>query len=432
MPTKPLPPVIEGALRLAWQAMFDAKSPLYVLKLLQDSLGTVTNEPSNPDVSGSKGFDLGSGIPDILGMLTFGATPMGNAQAFLKRASISGFTTLTPREDDQHKKGISFGDYTGATLELTGQVIATKIQVADGSWEIHQEEVLYPGGGCGSGRMLRTAGLEDSQDNMDLLRKFRTDLQERGGPMGKWYVERYTSTQQGVSALLDMPEWKAAVEQYNGNAVWSAILQAISSSQGGRPVAFPTALGGHAIALVTAAQTLTKDPHLEQTISEILDYVGEYIDGNTYDEILAIIASQRPPARVVVPPKAIGFVEPVFGMQRWSGGFTAETQKATATATFVAHFKDDHTAPTVECKEFKMDVPDAGWSFNITGSDFSSKFLLWLANTFKPSLLGSLNRTIVDKINPAPAGKPVNATNESIKKTIADQLNAAIASFWKH
>jgi hypothetical protein len=417
-------PFIQRVIVAAWKTIFSPGGPTSGIP----DPWSLPDMPSSPNSPNAEGFDLSTSVPDILGMITMGAAAIGNARGFLTGGSVTGLSKLAPKVDPAHEElaGLTFSPATGSPTAMTCRLKIASLSLG-GGWTIKQDQMSATGGGCGSGPMLAMAGHEPSEENLDRLREVRTDLLARGGRMGQWYVDEYNTNQDAIQALLEIPEWKQAVDQYNGNQVWGAILASIRS---GSSVLTADDLS-NAIALVSAAQQVSPDEHLVNTLGEMIGYLSDYQspDGQSYgyDRILEIVASQTPPApqqRMRTPALRGG---PVFTTARWSGSLSASASDVTATATFSIAVGTGGAAPTLTCTDFQLGLPS--WNFSYSGSDFSSKFLVWAQQTFSPSATGGINDKITDEVNGTGSSA---TTHQKIIDFLTEQTNAYVTRYWNN
>jgi hypothetical protein len=428
-------PFVQRIIIKAWGYLFTPGSQYYLPGKLQDGAGTITNLPADPSRSDAVGFDLGESIPDALGLLALGAMANGNAQGFIASASLAGLTGLAPVPDPNNPDldGLTFTPDNDNPSSVTCALRIPALALSDGAWAIHQPELYVPNsGGCQAQPMLAAARVQPSDQNLALLKQLRDDLLNKGGAMGAWYVQAYYANQQALQNLLTLPLWNIAVNQYDGQGVWAAILAGIQSAQNTQPVTFPKSDASNALALVSAAQQVSADQAFITTIGQIVPYLSAYTDGKTYDQIIETVAAQTPPAAASAAAaapgartRAAGDVNPYAPqaiMGSWSGQFSASAQ-VFITTTFSITPGQGGAPPVFSCTAFQITLPGPSWSFNYSGDDVASKLEVFLQKTFAAKATQGLNTKIASIVNGG-------STNDGIRNTLSAQLNAAVDAIW--
>ena len=399
--------------------------------------------PSDPNAAGATGYDIGSSIPDVLGMIVLGTTSVGDATAFVTGGVVTGLSGLAANVDPNNPDldGLTFTPNTGSPTSMTCSLTVPSLTL-NGGWTIDQEEEYVPGsGGCQAGPMMAMAGVEPSNDNLSLLTTLKNDLLSQGGSMGAWYVSQYYANQTAVQNLLTNSLWSTAVQQYSGNQVWGDILAAIQAASGGQSPTLTASDTTNAIALVSAAMQVSTDQDFVNTINEILNYLPAYQNPSTgqsypYQQLLTIVASQTPPADFTAtfrrPRMTMSFgPSPVDTTQTWNGTLTATATGTTATATFSITAGDGGGAPTVACTGFVLTLPN--WSLNYSGSGFASDFMVWLQKTFEPSATSGINTEITNAVNSDTVPPAVPASpHAQILTLLTEQVNSYLTKYWNN
>lgn len=427
----------------------------YLTENIKDPL-TFKNVPADPTASDAVGYDLGESIPDFLNEITIGYYSIGDAFGFVTSASVTGLSGLPlPLVDPQNPdlKGLTFVPNTGSPTSITANLTLPSF-TASGDWTLQQLEgsVNTTGtGGCAAQPAFQSFAVEPSESNLNFLRQVRSDLLNKGGKMGAWYVTQYNTYQKEMIAILQSSDWAAAVQAYNGNQVWGAILGAIQGGSG-NTVTLSSDVLSNALALIGSAQQISDSTDFQNTISTILGYLSDYQDPSgasySYSQILTIVAGETPPEaasddavskKINVKPKKIAPMTPSMPgavsslpatlTQSWNGTFTATVPGASVKVTIDLTFPDDNSAPTVTATAFTLTIPS--YTLTYSGSNFASNFIVFLQKTFDPSATSGIATQITTVVNDTtPATPPAVSLNQQILNKITTQLNSQIASLW--
>lgn len=450
---------LQQLLIAGWKALFDTSSSDSLPKQIPDPW-SFSNIPNDPSTLGADGFDLGESVPDLMGEITLGSIPVGDAEGFLSSATITGLSGLAPLVDPTHadQYGLTVVTKTAAGIptSLMASLTIPSITVT-GNWAIQQQEMILDssstspgmGGGCAAQHMMRAAraGVEPSAEDMNLLRDLRTDLQNSGGAMGQWYIDQFNAYQSDLIALMQNSDWLAAVQQYGGDQLWGDILTAISNSQNGKPFTLSDDDLQNALALVSSAQQITSnisgDSGVFNAINTIVnDYLPDYdVSGLTYDQLLTIVAGETPPPSGtsatagtaekvnmrVAAPAPTSILDPpstpsIYGS--WSGDLSATVSNGSGTIVVSIDWGDTGAPPTFTCSGLTITVPAFNASYS--GSDFASKCLVFLQKTFDPSATSGLNTEIQNAIN-TPGGSQTD-----LLKTASTKLTNLVAGYWNN
>jgi hypothetical protein len=409
---------LERKLNAGWHSLFDSGSSFYLP-------GQLPQNYTASDVLTPDGKDLNVTIPDI--WIILGQIPQGDAYAFVPSATVNGINSLHP---DPAQPDLSFDSTdSNLTAHIQWQALA-----ATGQWRIRQ--AMENSTGCVVPKMSATLravamarggsvpgaaiALEDNTDA--LFRKLEQDLLARGGAMGQWYVAQYNANRQALSDLLDIDQFKKAIQYYHGDQIWQAIQTTIQEADQG--FQFPEQYRNDAMNLVSAAIDLTTSDNLATSISEVLDYVPQYI-GKNYEQVIQVVAQHTPPQTshvAAAPPqaRAASFARASAGdiyYRFWQGMFDIST---TASASINVNIitGEDGTAPTLQVTS--LDVTLSDFRFTYYGQDFQSALEVWLQQYFKPDATQGMDKIIKDKVE----------QDTTLKQTISTYLTNAVKKLW--
>jgi hypothetical protein len=265
-----VPQKMERRFNREWKAMFVPGHPGYLPDRLPESLEHSINYRFNLPIPITI-------IPRV------GWIPDGNAYALFPSAKLKGLRNIRPHGN------IAFAD---GGLKINVPLSFYSFQ-ADGAWSLEQK--IKPV--CAVSSALLAFGIEDTEENLSPFHKIERDLREHGGPMGKWYVDKYWKHGHELMKLLEHEQFKRDLERFSGLKIWETIMKVVESAGSPDPINFPESLQDDALALLQRAIDYTVDQPVGAVIAKIIDgnYVLAYM-GKNYAQVLAQIARQSPPA----------------------------------------------------------------------------------------------------------------------------------------